>query len=103
MYKAAQRGFINATDLADYLVGKGRPFRAAYKTVGQLVARCISLGTVLDSLSIEEYKAADELFDTDLYDEISLEACVKRRNSLGGCGSESFERQIEFIEAKIKD
>ena len=103
MYKAAQKGFINATDLADYLVSKGRPFRAAYKTVGQLVARCISLGTVLDSLQIEEYKKADPLFEEDLYDEISLEACVKRRNSLGGCGSESFDRQIKFIEEKTKN
>ncbi len=102
MYKAAQKGFINATDLADYLVVKGRPFRSAYKTVGQLVARCIELGVVLDSLSIEEYKKADELFDKDLYSEISLEACVKRRNSLGGCGNESFERQIKFIENSIK-
>ncbi len=102
MMKAAQKGFINATDLADYLVGKGRPFRAAYKTVGQLVARCIALGTVLDDLPIEEYKAADELFDTDLYAEISLEACVKRRNSLGGCGNGSFERQIRYIEDNLK-
>lgn len=102
MTKAAQKGFINATDLADYLVNKGRPFRAAYKTVGQLVARCIALGTVLDDLPIEEYKAADELFDSDLYAEIALEACVKRRNSLGGCGSESFERQIRYIEDNLR-
>ncbi len=101
MYKAAQKGFINATDLADYLVGKGRPFRTAYKTVGQLVARCIELNTVLDELPIEEYKKADELFDDNLYGEISLEACVKRRNSLGGCGTESFERQVKFIESSI--
>ena len=101
MYRAAQKGFINATDLADYLVGKGRPFRAAYKTVGTLVRRCTELGTVLDALPIEEYRAADPLFDTDLYDAISLENCVKRRNSLGGCGDTSFDRQIKFIEDKL--
>ena len=101
MYRAAQKGFINATDLADYLVGKGRPFRAAYKTVGTLVRRCTELGTVLDALPIEEYRAADPLFDTDLYDAISLENCVKRRNSIGGCGDTSFDRQIKFIEDKL--
>ncbi len=98
MYKAAGEGFINATDLADYLVGKGLPFRSAYKTVGQLVAHCISLGTVLDALPIEEYKKFDPNFDSDLYDAISLETCVKKRNSLGGCGDESFERQVKYIE-----
>jgi argininosuccinate lyase len=98
MYKAAQKGFINATDLADYLVGKGIPFRSAYKIVGQLVAHCISLGTVLDELPIEEYKKFDTNFETDLYDAISLETCVKKRNSLGGCGEESFERQVKYIE-----
>lgn len=101
MKKAAGGGFINATDLADYLVGKGRPFRAAYKTVGTLVRRCTELGTVLDALPIEEYRAADPLFDTDLYNAISLENCVKRRNSLGGCGDTSFDRQIKFIEDKL--
>ena len=102
MYKAAQKGFINATDLADYLVGKGMPFRTAYKTVGQLVARCIELGTVLDELPMEEYKAASELFDADLYSEISLESCVSRRNSLGGCGKASYERQIGFVRDFLK-
>ena len=101
MYRAAQKGFINATDLADYLVGKGRPFRAAYKSVGQLVARCMALGTVLDELPLEEYKKADELFEGDLYAAISLEACVSRRNSLGGCGEASFQRQISFVEAQL--
>ena len=101
MYRAAQKGFINATDLADYLVGKGRPFRAAYKTVGALVRRCIGLDTVLDALPIEEYKAADPLFDTDLYSAISLENCVRRRNSLGGCGDASFERQLKFIDDSL--
>ncbi len=101
MYRAAQKGFINATDLADYLVGKGRPFRSAYKTVGQLVARCIALGTVLDELPLTEYQAADALFSDDLYAAISLETCVSRRNSLGGCGTESFERQVKYLEERL--
>ncbi len=102
MLRAAQKGFINATDLADYLVGKGRPFRSAYKTVGQLVARCLELGTVLDELPMEEYRAADPLFEEDLYREISLEVCVGRRNSLGGCGRESFDRQLCYIAGALK-
>ncbi len=101
MYKASQKGFINATDLADYLVGRGLPFRSAYKIVGQLVAHCIDLGTVLDELPIEEYKKFDSNFDLDLYEAISLENCVKKRNSLGGCGEESFERQVKYIEEFI--
>ena len=99
MYKAAQKGFINATDLADYLVGKGLPFRSAYKIVGQLVAYCIEKNTVLDELPIEEYKKHDPSFEPDLYEAISLERCVMKRNSLGGCGEESFERQVKYIEA----
>ena len=102
MYKAAQKGFINATDLADYLVTKGRPFRSAYKTVGQLVAKCTSLSTVLDELPLDEYKKADELFEDDLYSAISLETCVLKRNSLGGCGKESYERQVKYIEEALK-
>ncbi len=102
MYKAAQKGFINATDLADYLVGKGLPFRSAYKTVGQLVACCIEKNTVLDELPIEEYKKHDPSFEPDLYEAISLERCVMKRNSLGGCGEESFERQVKYIEAFLE-
>ncbi len=102
MYKHAQKGFINATDLADYLVGKGLPFRSAYKIVGQLVAHCIEYGTVLDELPIEEYKKYNPNFDSDLYDAISLETCVMKRNSLGGCGEESFERQVKYIEAFLE-
>ncbi len=97
MYKAAGKGFINATDLADYLVSKGRPFRTAYKTVGELVAKCISMNTVLDELPLCEYKKADELFENDLYNAISLENCVLKRNSLGGCGKESYDRQVNYI------
>lgn len=96
-YAAAQKGFINATDLADYLVKKGLPFRTAYKTVGQIVAYCVENGTVLESVPIEKYKEFCDLFDGDLYDEISLEICVTKRISAGGTGRLSVERQIAFV------
>ena len=97
MYRAAQGGFINATDLADYLVKKGMPFRAAYKTVGQLVALCIEKNTVLDELSPDEYKKHSELFAEDLYESIRLETCVNKRISEGGTCVESVEAQIEAV------
>ena len=100
MYNAAGRGFINATDLADYLVKKGMPFRTAYKAVGELVAECIEKNTVLDKLPLDAYKCHSELFDEDLYTEISLETCVEKRISAGGTGLASVEKQIEYL-AKI--
>lgn len=97
MYRAAQRGFINATDLADYLVKKGMPFRTAYKTVGQLVAKCIAENKVLETLTIAEYREASPLFDTDVYDAIDLRGCVSRRISDGGTGPDSVRAQIEYV------
>ncbi len=97
MYNAAGRGFINATDLADYLTKKGVPFRTAYKIVGELVAECIDKNTVLDKLPLEAYKAHSDLFEQDLYSEISLETCVEKRISAGGTGLASVEKQIEFL------
>ncbi len=97
MYKAAQKGFINATDLADYLVKKGMPFRTAYKHVGEIVAYCIKENTVLEDLPIEKYKEFDGLFDNDLYNEISLETCVSKRISAGGTGLESTNEQLKYL------
>ena len=97
MYKAAQKGFINATDLADYMVKKGLPFRSAYKIVGQIVAQCIEKGEVLDTLPMESYKSFSDIFEDDLYNEISLETCVKTRISAGSTGPESVKTQIEYI------
>ena len=94
MYRAAQRGFINATDLADYLTKRGMPFRTAYKTVGSIVSDCISAGKVLEDLPLETYKAYSELFDQDLYEEISLKTCVSKRISEGATGFASVEKQI---------
>lgn len=101
MYSAAQKGFINATDLADYLTKKGLPFRSAYKLVGQIVAYCIDNGLVLETMPLEKYKEYSELFDEDLFDEISLETCVSKRISAGGTGPESVEMQIKFVEKYI--
>ena len=98
LLRAAGKGFINATDLADYLVGKGVPFRTAYNTVGKIVARCIDLGKTLEELPLEEYATFSDKFGEDVYDAISLRACVSRRISEGGTGSASVEKQIRFVE-----
>jgi argininosuccinate lyase len=97
MKKAAAGGFINATDLADYLVKKGIPFRTAYKHVGEIVAYCIKEGLVLETMPIEKYKEFSPCFEDDLYDEISLVSCVEKRISAGGTGKGSVLKQIEFI------
>ena len=101
MKKAAQGGFINATDLADYLVKKGVPFRSAYKISGQIVAKCIQEGLVLETLPLSEYKVFSELFETDLYEAIDLLNCVEKRISQGGTCVASVEKQIKYIKASI--
>ena len=95
MYAAAQRGFINATDLADYLTKKGMPFRTAYKTVGTIVSDCIRAGIVLEDMPLSDYKKHSELFSDDLFDEISLKTCVAKRISEGSTGYASVEIQIK--------
>ena len=102
MYSAAQKGFINATDLADYLVKKGMPFRTAYKIVGQTVAECIEKNKVLETLTLDEYKAHSELFEDDLYNEISLETCVAKRISKGSTGYESVKEQLLYVTEFLK-
>ena len=97
MYKAAGKGFINATDLADYMVKKGMPFRTAYKHVGEIVAYCIKENLVLDTLSLEKYKEFSDIFDEDLYNEISLETCVAKRISAGSTGPDSVNTQIKYF------
>ena len=102
MKAAAGKGFINATDLADYLVKKGLPFRTAYKISGEIVAQCIKENKILETLTLEEYKKHSNLFENDLYNEISLEACVNKRISKGGTSVKSVEEQIEAVKEKIK-
>ena len=101
-YLAAQKGFINATDLADYLTKKGMPFRAAYKIVGQIVAECIEKGLVLDNFALAEYKKYSDLFEQDLYEEIALETCVNKRNSFGGASAKSVLAQAEWVKKELK-
>ncbi len=102
MKKAAQKGFINATDLADYLVGKGIPFRSAYKISGMIVAKCIKEGYILETLPIEEYKAFEPLIEADVYDAIDLCKCVERRKSFGGTSVRSVEHQIEAVRKELQ-
>lgn len=96
MRRAAAKGFINATDCADYLVGKGLPFRDAYKATGELVALCIDRGTTLEELPIEEYKKICDLFDDGIYTAINLEKCVNDRLVIGGPSKNSVDIQIEY-------
>lgn len=103
MRNAAAKGFINATDCADYLVKKGMPFRDAYKITGTLVALCIEKGLTLETLPIDEYKKLTELFDNDVYKAISLEECVNQRKSLGGPSPEAVAKQIEAVKAILKE
>ena len=102
MYKAAEEGFINATDLADYLTKKGMPFRSAYKIVGQIVAECIEKKTVLDKLPLEAYKQHSDMFEADLYSEISLKACVEKRISEGGTSVASVEKQLVLVRKELE-
>ena len=99
MLLAAQKGFINATDLADYLTKKGVPFRSAYKISGQLVAYCIAHDTVLEQLPLETYKTYSDVFEDELYTEISLKTCVARRISTGGAGPASVQAQLDSVAA----
>ena len=101
MKKAAQGGFINATDLADYLVKKGMPFRSAYKISGQIVARCIADGCVLETLPLETYRSYSELFDNDLYHDIDLTVCVEKRISEGGTSASSVDAQIAYVKEQL--
>ena len=101
MKKAAQGGFINATDLADYLVKKGMPFRSAYKISGQLVAKCIAEGQVLETLPLAAYKEYSELFEEDLYQDIDLLTCVEKRISEGGTSVASVEAQIAYVKEHL--
>lgn len=101
MKKAAQSGFINATDMADYLVNKGMPFRDAYKISGRIVAECIKTDNVLETLPLEVYKSFSGKFDEGIYDAVDLQNCVNRRNSSGGTSVKSVEKQIEFVKRAL--
>ena len=101
MKKAAQGGFINATDLADYLVKKGLPFRSAYKISGQIVAKCIADGQVLETLPLDVYQTFSPLFEGDLYQDIDLTTCVEKRISQGGTSAASVKSQIAYVKERM--
>lgn len=103
MLTAAQKGFINATDLADYLVRKGLPFRTAYKISGQTVNRCMKDGFVLETLPLEVYKEFSDVISEDVYDAVNLETCVKTRISYGGTAPDSVDRQIASVKSKLSE
>ena len=101
MRNAAARGFINATDCADYLVKKGMPFRDAYKITGTLVAQCIEKGLTLETLPIADYQAMTDLFTEDVYEAISLDTCVSERKSYGGPSPDEVTKQIAAAEKAL--
>ncbi len=102
MKKAAQNGFINATDLADYLVNKGLPFRSAYKISGQIVSFCIQNAQILETLPLKDYQTFCELIDKDVYTAVDLSTCLNNRKSYGGTSVPSVQRQIKIVQEKIK-
>ncbi len=101
MANAGKKGFINATDCADYLVKKGLAFRDAYKITGTLVATCIDKGLTLDNLPIEEYKKLSEKFDNDIYEAISLQKCIGGRAVTGGPAPQAVANHIEKIKNTV--
>ena len=101
MRQSAKNGFTNATDVADYLVGKGVPFRDAHGITGRLVLACIEKGIALDDLSLEEYQAFCPLIEEDIYEAISMENCVARRTTYGAPGPEMMKKIIEINEGEL--
>ncbi len=95
---SAKHGFTNATDAADYLVNKGVPFRDAHSIVGELVLYCISKNISLDDMTLEEYKAINPVFESDIYKAISLETCVNTRNTIGAPGTAAIIQVLEINE-----
>ncbi len=103
MAQSAMKGFTNATDAADYLVGKGVPFREAHGIVGRLVLYCIEKNTSIDALPLEEMKAISDRFEEDIYDAVSLKACVERRLTIGAPGREAMEKVLAVYRQCLKD
>ena len=97
MFDSAKKGYINATDLADYLAVKGMPFRDAYNVAGRIVAYCNGRGLALEDLPFEEYKMLSGMIEEDIYERLDLRTCMEKRNSAGGTSPESVMKQIEYI------
>ncbi len=103
MAKSAMNGFTNATDAADYLVGKGVPFRDAHGIIGRLVLYCIEKDTSIDALSLEELRSISDKFDEDIYDAISLKTCVEKRLTIGAPGEKMMKQVIEKNKVYLKN
>ena len=103
MRRAVEEDFSNATDLADYLVKRGVPFRQAHEISGRLVHECISRGIYLKDLTLDELKNFSDRFDADVYEAITPETCVNARNSLGGTSTEQVKRQISNARDWLKE
>ena len=103
MAKSAMNGFTNATDAADYLVGKGVPFRDAHGIIGRLVLYCIEKDTSIDALSLEELRSISDKFDEDIYDAISLKTCVEKRLTIGAPGEKMMKQVIEKDKVYLKN
>ena len=101
MRAAAAKGFINATDCADYLTKKGMPFRDAYKCTGTMVGACIRADKTLEELTLDEFKQYSDLFEADIYDAIDLTHCCEGRTSYGGPTQASVLKQIADVKSKI--
>ena len=101
MASSAKSGFMNATDAADYLVAKGLPFRNCHETIGKMVLYCIEQGKALEDLSLEELKSFSPLFEADVYDQISVEACIKSKKSQGSTSFDSVKNQLEEIQKQM--
>ena len=102
MAKSAMNGFTNATDAADYLVGKGVPFRDAHGIIGRLVLYCIEKDTSIDALSLEELRSISDKFEEDIYDAVSLKTCVEKRLTIGAPGAEMMKQVIEKNKEYLK-
>lgn len=102
MREAAAKGFINATDCADYLVRKGIPFRDAYKITGEIVRSCIENNLTLETFPLEKYKEFSPKFEEDIFESINLETCIMQRKVAGGPSPESVKAQIEYTRKKLK-
>ena len=103
MENSAKNGFTNATDAADYLVGKGVPFRDAHGIVGQLVLFCIDKDIALDDMTIDEFKAISPVFEEDIYEAIALKTCVEKRVTIGAPGAETMTKVIEINEKYLSE
>ncbi|MBP3237487.1 MAG: argininosuccinate lyase [Lachnospiraceae bacterium] len=102
MYKSATGGYTNATDAADYLVGKGMPFRDAHRVIGEITVYCIEKKYAIDDLELSEFKKFSDMFEEDIYEAISLDTCVRKRLTIGAPGPEAMKKVIEINEDYLK-